>query len=76
MISSLPLAAGATRPLLLIVVGVAVAALLIVAFWWGSHRIGARGRLSAASRQARSPQPRSTSWQTPDDDPDQGNPHR
>lgn len=61
-----------TAPLLLIIVGMAVAALLLGAFWWGSRRVARRRKPSATPHQ--SPQPRRDSWQTPEDDPEQGNP--
>ncbi|MCB5164462.1 DUF6479 family protein [Streptomyces bambusae] len=61
-----------TAPLFLIIVGVAVAALLLAGFWWGSRRLARRRRPSASPRQ--SPQPRQDSWQTPADDPEQGSP--
>ncbi|MEU6313603.1 DUF6479 family protein [Streptomyces sp. NPDC047014] len=66
------LSAEASPSLLLIVVGVAIAVLLIAAFWWGSRRVARRRRPSAGV----TPQPRGGSWQTPQDDPEQGHPRR
>ncbi|MFD9009397.1 DUF6479 family protein [Streptomyces sp. NPDC059558] len=64
------LAAEGTPSLLLILVGVVIAALLVAAFWWGSRRAARR-----RSPVGPTPQPRSGSWQTPEDDPNQGRPN-
>ncbi|MGW7059538.1 DUF6479 family protein [Streptomyces sp. NPDC054904] len=61
-------------PLLLIIVGVAVAALLLAGFWWGSRRAARRRKPPVEPLQGT--QPRQASWQTPQDDPEQGHPHR
>ncbi|MCX4524162.1 MULTISPECIES: DUF6479 family protein [unclassified Streptomyces] len=63
------LSAEATPSLLLILVGVVIAALLVAAFWWGSRRAARRRSPVGAT-----PQPRSGSWQTPEEAPDQGRP--
>ncbi|MFJ9342261.1 DUF6479 family protein [Streptomyces sp. NPDC101733] len=62
-----------TGPLLLIIVGVVVAALLLAGFWWGSRRAARRRKPPVEPLQGT--QPRQDSWQTPQDDPEQGHPH-
>ncbi|GAA3487339.1 MULTISPECIES: DUF6479 family protein [Streptomyces] len=82
MNSSQILAAEGGPSLLLIVVGVVVVLFLLGAFFFGSRRAGNKKRSEVPGQGAGSPpQPsggsqRGETWQTIDDDPDQGNPHR
>ncbi|MET7386843.1 DUF6479 family protein [Streptomyces sp. NPDC005385] len=76
------LAASSTGSLWLIVAGVVVVAGLLAAFLIGSRR-ASRRRISTpvqdpsrVPRGTAEPAQRGDGWQTPDDDPDQGNPHR
>ncbi|MGW7412138.1 DUF6479 family protein [Streptomyces sp. NPDC054863] len=81
MNTSVVLAAEGGAPLLLIVVGAVVVLFLLGAFAFRSRRAGRR-------KQSEAPAPgavpeaesggsqRGETWQTIDDDPDQGNPHR
>ncbi|MDJ0460212.1 DUF6479 family protein [Streptomyces sp. H27-C3] len=55
------LAAGAFPAVLWALVGIVVVALLLGAFWWGSRRTAER------PMPPQEPQPRSDSWQTPDE---------
>ncbi|MBC9718957.1 hypothetical protein H9Y04_41165 [Streptomyces sp. TRM66268-LWL] len=76
------LAASSTAPLWLIIVGVIVVLVLLGMFVAGQRRAARRKRSqppASPGRGAGSPDAqaqRGTGWQTPDDDPDQGNPHR
>lgn len=77
------LAASSTGSLWLIVAGVVIVAGLLAAFIVGSRR-SARRRISTSVQDpaqvprggTADPAQRGDGWQTPDDDPDQGNPHR
>ncbi|MER6212402.1 DUF6479 family protein [Streptomyces sp. NPDC001642] len=76
------MAASSSGPLWLIVAGVVVVAGLLAAFLVGSRR-AARRRISAAAPHptqtaapAADPSRRGDGWQTPEDDPEQGHPHR
>ncbi|MGW5851034.1 DUF6479 family protein [Streptomyces sp. NPDC055254] len=75
MIPSVSLAASGSSSLYLIIAGVAVAALLIAAFWYGSKRT-ARRKDPGARPVDQNPQAqaRQDSWHTPEDDPDQQRP--
>ncbi|CAM5238116.1 hypothetical protein GCM10010329_45900 [Streptomyces spiroverticillatus] len=76
------LAAEGGPSLLLIVVGVVVVLFLLGAFLLGSRRAGRKKPSEVPGRGAGAGQPpsggsqRGETWQTIDDDPDQGNPHR
>lgn len=76
------MAATSTGPLWLIVAGVVVVAGLLAAFLIGSRRT-ARRQISTAvphptqtAAPAADPARRGEGWQTPEDDPEQGHPHR
>ncbi|MER7955791.1 DUF6479 family protein [Streptomyces sp. NPDC096030] len=68
MITDLPLAAAGSSSLLLIVVGVAVASLLVTAIWVGTRRAAARRDPGARPVDQNSPaRARQDSWESPDD---------
>ncbi|MFJ8802816.1 DUF6479 family protein [Streptomyces sp. NPDC102487] len=82
--ATLPVLAAASYAgaLWLMVVGIAVVVVLVVGFFIGT-RHSSRRRLSTLpphAAQARSdltdPARRGDGWSTPDDDPEQGHPHR
>ncbi|MFJ7272360.1 DUF6479 family protein [Streptomyces sp. NPDC099050] len=68
MIATEFLAAEAISSLLLIIIGVAVAVLLIGAFWYGSRRSARRRAPAGPAQQNPEARARQDSWQTPDDD--------
>ncbi|NGO75730.1 hypothetical protein G6045_08575 [Streptomyces sp. YC504] len=76
------LAASSTAPLTLIIVGVVLVLSLIALFIVGQRRSVRRTASQPPTTPGHSPGPsgdqarRGTGWQTPDDDPEQGNPHR
>ncbi|MFJ3091439.1 DUF6479 family protein [Streptomyces sp. NPDC086838] len=79
MNTSVVLAAGDGAPLLLITVGIVVVLVLLAAFVYGSRRSSRKGRrpVVGAGRQGGSGvSQHGETWQTIDDDPDQGNPRR
>ncbi|MEV5276866.1 DUF6479 family protein [Streptomyces sp. NPDC052811] len=59
-VSSQTLAANTSAAWLFVIVGVAVVAVLIAAFWYGARRAA---RMTAPSQE---PQARSESWHNPD----------
>ncbi|MET9902864.1 DUF6479 family protein [Streptomyces sp. NPDC006446] len=76
------LAVSSAGALGLIAAGVAVVAVLIAAFVVGSRR-SARRRVSTPApkvaqvrQEVADPARRGEGWSTPDDDPEQGHPHR
>ncbi|MER5472590.1 DUF6479 family protein [Streptomyces sp. NPDC002935] len=76
------LAVSSAGALWLAVAGVAVVAILVAAFVVGSRR-AARRKISTsapgaaqARRDLADPARRGAGWSTPDDDPEQGHPHR
>ncbi|MFD8735963.1 DUF6479 family protein [Streptomyces sp. NPDC059618] len=76
------LALSSTGALWLTVAGVAVVAVLIAAFVVGGRRVARREVSTPAPRRAEAhraladPARRGEGWSTPDDDPEQGHPHR
>ncbi|MGW3820195.1 DUF6479 family protein [Streptomyces sp. NPDC005046] len=76
------LAASYGGALWLMAAGIAVVVILVVAFFIGT-RHSARRRVSTTPQQAaqarrdlKDPARRGDGWSTPDDDPEQGHPHR
>ncbi|MGW7458035.1 DUF6479 family protein [Streptomyces sp. NPDC054797] len=69
MIATEMYAAEARPALLLILAGVAVAVLLISAFWYGSRRSARRRAPARAAEQNPVAQRRAQSWETPDEGP-------
>ncbi|MEU9144987.1 DUF6479 family protein [Streptomyces sp. NPDC048349] len=67
MIPTEILAAEGQGALFLMVAGVAVAVLLIGAFWYGSRRSARREAPARPAEQNPVAQQREDSWQTPDD---------
>ncbi|MER5884892.1 DUF6479 family protein [Streptomyces sp. NPDC001941] len=74
----LELASSSSTSLWLIVIGVVVVVALLAAFVYGSRRTRQRAARDVRADPAAgsAPDQRGKSWQTIDDDPDQGNPHR
>ncbi|MEV6019182.1 MULTISPECIES: DUF6479 family protein [unclassified Streptomyces] len=76
------LALSSMGALWLTVAGVAVVAVLIAAFVVGGRRAARRKvstpapRTAEAHRALADPARRGAGWSTPDDDPEQGHPHR
>ncbi|WP_367046198.1 hypothetical protein [Streptomyces sp. Je 1-332] len=73
------LAASGGASLLLILVGVVVVVGLLAMFIAGKRRAARRSRSGPPAHGANptgGEAQRGSAWQTPDDDPDQGNPHR
>ncbi|WP_392961242.1 DUF6479 family protein [Streptomyces sp. LN245] len=76
------LAISSVGALWLTAAGIAVVAVLIAAFVVGSRRVASRRPSTPApgAEQARralaDPAQRGEGWSTPDDDPEQGSPHR
>ncbi|MFD3517644.1 DUF6479 family protein [Streptomyces sp. NPDC058657] len=73
------LAAEGGPPLLLIVVGVVLVLLLLGAFVYGSRRARRKpqtNRIDPDVEFGDGGRQRGKTWQTIDDDPDQGSPHR
>ena len=76
--SHIVLAASSGASLVLILVGVVVVVGLLAMFVAGRRRAARRARSSTPAPGTRPPggeAQRGETWQTPDDDPDQGNPH-
>ncbi|WP_405652202.1 DUF6479 family protein [Streptomyces sp. RK9] len=72
------LAASSGASLVLIIVGVVVVVGLLAMFVAGRRRAARRTRSTPApgTMPPGGEAQRGETWQTPDDDPDQGNPHR
>ncbi|MEU6125236.1 DUF6479 family protein [Streptomyces sp. NPDC047123] len=73
------LAASGTTSLLLVIVGVVVVAGLLAMFVVGRRRSARHSATSTPVPKAGLPDEapqRGVGWQTPDDDPEQGHPHR
>ncbi|MGW3819829.1 DUF6479 family protein [Streptomyces sp. NPDC005046] len=74
------LAVSSAGALWLTVAGVAVVAVLVAAFVVGSRHAARRKVSTPGAAQARrdlaDPARRGAGWSTPDDDPEQGHPHR
>ncbi|MER7175708.1 DUF6479 family protein [Streptomyces mesophilus] len=76
------LAASSIAPLTLIIVGVVLVLSLIAMFIVGQRRAVPRNRSQPPTTPGHSPDStgdqaqRGAGWQTPHDDPEQGNPHR
>ncbi|WJV50536.1 DUF6479 family protein [Streptomyces flavofungini] len=72
------LAASGSTSLALIIVGIVVVLGLLAMFVAGRRRAARRTRSTPAhgGRPPGAETQRGDTWQTPDDDPDQGNPHR
>ncbi|WP_143041294.1 DUF6479 family protein [Streptomyces indicus] len=74
------LAASSTASLWLIIVGVILVLMLLGMFLMGQRRAARRRRSQPGTTSGRSPgstdrqAQRGEGWQTPDDDPEQGNP--
>ncbi|WJV51114.1 DUF6479 family protein [Streptomyces flavofungini] len=70
-------ASGSTSPAL-IIVGIVVVLGLLAMFVAGRRRAARRTRSTPAhgGRPPGAEIPRGDTWQSPDDDPDQGDPHR
>ncbi|MFB7172395.1 DUF6479 family protein [Streptomyces sp. NPDC056254] len=69
MIATETLAAEGQGALFLIFAGVAVAVLLIAAFWYGSRRAARRRAPAGPADQNPVARGREDSWQTPEDSP-------
>ncbi|MEV1026269.1 DUF6479 family protein [Streptomyces sp. NPDC050264] len=72
------LAAAGGSSLIFVVVGIVVVLGLIAMVVFGRRRTARRTETTAPApgeHQVRAEAQRGTTWQTPDDDPDQGNPH-
>ncbi|MET7988938.1 MULTISPECIES: DUF6479 family protein [unclassified Streptomyces] len=79
---AMPTAASYAGSLWLLVAGISLVVILIAAFFIGT-RHSARRRTSTtapqaaqARREVADPARRGDGWSTPDDDPEQGHPHR
>ncbi|WP_435975589.1 DUF6479 family protein [Streptomyces sp. Qhu_M48] len=72
MIALENLAAEGQASLFLILAGVAVAALLLGAFWYGTRRTARRRAPVRPGQQPPAAQRRAQSWETPENDPDGG----
>ncbi|WP_420708207.1 DUF6479 family protein [Streptomyces sp. 142MFCol3.1] len=76
------MAASIAGPMWLAVGGIAVVLVLLVAFFIGSRRSTQRRvspstpQAAQARRELAHPPRRGEGWTTPDDDPEQGHPHR
>jgi hypothetical protein len=74
-------AASYTGALWLMAAGIAVVVVLVVAFFIGTRRSARRrsinpSQAAQARRDLADPAHRGDGWSTPDDDPEQGHPHR
>ncbi|MFI0977177.1 DUF6479 family protein [Streptomyces sp. NPDC021093] len=79
MNSSVVLSAEHTASLLLIVLGVLLVLVLLAAFVWGSRRASSKRQSPGVDESEPHPTGGSQhgkTWQTLDDDPEQGHPHR
>ncbi|MGW7413692.1 DUF6479 family protein [Streptomyces sp. NPDC054863] len=77
MNSSVVLSAEHTASLLLIVLGVLLVLVLLGAFAWGSRRASRKRQVpDVDGAQPTGGSQHGRTWQTPDDDPEQGHPHR